>query len=508
MLLKDIVIVIYLLICICLSVYGLHHYFLLFNFFTKQKKHRDSINAEIKDYYSGKNNKKLPFVTIQLPVYNEINVVDRLITNAAGIDYPKDLFEIQILDDSTDNTTNRIKSVIKSLKKEGIQISLIRRNDRTEYKAGALQNGLKVAKGQYLAIFDSDFIIPANFLKRTVPLIDQDDNVACVQTRWGHINRNENIFTKGISMGIDGHFLIEQGARNYNGLFMNFNGTGGIWRKEAIIKAGGWSGETLTEDLDLSYRTQIAGYKIKYDYDTECKAEVPFDIAAFKIQQSRWAKGATETAKKLMPEIIRSKKISFLQKLEAFFHLKQYFISFFMLLHCIFTPIFFSLVQTPKINEMFFPVWIFITVSSFAPFLLYISCGILQKKTLHFILYFPVLMLIGYGICVSNTIAILEAYLGIKSSFVRTPKKGSTDKSKGFSIYKVNLSFLVIAFEIFFGVYSILTMFLFINKSLNISVLFILFYALGLLTFGFYTIYRNLNLNTIVKKKAMDTTTI
>jgi cellulose synthase/poly-beta-1,6-N-acetylglucosamine synthase-like glycosyltransferase len=368
-------------------------------------------------------------------VNNEPDVIERLLTSAASIDYPKSCFEIQILDDSDDETIAEIDRVVKDLQTDGYSLSVLRRSDRSDYKAGALAVGTTKAQGEYLAIFDADFIIPPNFLKRTIALLDPHSDVACVQSRWAHTNRRQNILTRGISLGIDGHFAIEQGARCYNGLFMNFNGTAGIWRKGAIIAGGGWSGQTLTEDLDLSYRVQLAGYRMRYDLDLESPAEIPSTILAFKTQQHRWAKGSIETAIKLLPRIMKDKNVSIIHKAESILHMTHYMVSLFMLLHALVTLPFLSFVPIRDFGPFFYPLWGFIILSSCAPFIMYLASGITVGRPFKSILYFPLLLIIGAGVCINNFIAVMEAFIGKRSEFVRTPKSGSTDSAKRKSRY-------------------------------------------------------------------------
>ncbi len=274
--------------------------------------------------------KPLPFVTIQLPVYNEKYVVKRLIESACNINYPKEKFEIQVLDDSTDETSKIIEKLVLTFKNKGFNIYHIRRNNRKGFKAGALQYGLNFSKGEFIAIFDADFLIPEKFLLETIHYF-KDPKVGLVQACWDYINKDYSIFTKVQSLILDGHFILEHFSINRSGRFFNFNGTAGIWRKKAIIEAGGWSNDTLTEDLDLSYRAQLKGWKFIFLKDLKAFSELPVDVNSFKQQQHRWTKGSVETFFKIFPEILKS-KLPLKVKIEALFHLGGNFSYLFLML--------------------------------------------------------------------------------------------------------------------------------------------------------------------------------
>ncbi|HJO94961.1 MAG TPA: glycosyltransferase [Victivallales bacterium] len=481
---------VYIVASIFLMIYGLHLYLMIGLFYRRQKKCRKKINELIKDFYENKDFNELPIVTVQLPVYNEGEIVKRLMRSAVEIDYPKDKFEVQVIDDSTDETATIIDDYIKVLKKEtGVDIYAVRRDDRVHFKAGALANALTVCKGQYAAIFDSDFIIPTNFLKRSIAQIHQDANMACIQGRWGHTNRYENWLTRAQSIGIDGHFAAEQGARSYNDLCMNFNGTAGVWRISAIADAGGWSGDTLTEDLDLSYRVQLFGYHISYDFDLVCPAELPNNVVALKSQQKRWAKGSMETAIKLMPAIIKSKNLRWHQKIEAFIHLTHYSVSLLMVILSIFTlPV---IVLLPKVDLGFLmPVfWTIIILSALAPCTLYTGSGAIQKKGIFSLSHFPTMLAVGTGLCVNNSLAVLEALMGKKSAFIRTPKSGSSDTVSKKAKYKVNSNMYPAIFEIILGMYCAYTFAIYFSASKYYFFgFFIGAYAVGLIIFGCKTL--------------------
>jgi cellulose synthase/poly-beta-1,6-N-acetylglucosamine synthase-like glycosyltransferase len=310
---NNILLFLYFISLLGLVVFGGHRYLLIY-LYKKHKKELPQIKP-LKEPY--------PTVTIQLPIYNEPNVVSRLIESITKLDYPKDKLEIQILDDSADETQKTTKEIVEKYKKEKFNINYIHRTNRKGFKAGALQDGLKTSIGEFVAIFDADFIPKPDFLKKLLPYFSSDD-IGMVQARWGHTNRKYSLLTKIQAVILDGHFLIEHTARNRSGRFFNFNGTAGIWRKKAIESSGGWQGDTLTEDMDLSYRAQISGWKFIFVPDVVTPAELPIDVNSFKIQQGRWAKGTIQVAKKLIVTIIKS-KTPLKAKLEAVFHLTSNF---------------------------------------------------------------------------------------------------------------------------------------------------------------------------------------
>jgi cellulose synthase/poly-beta-1,6-N-acetylglucosamine synthase-like glycosyltransferase len=308
----SLVIFTYVFVLAILTFYGLHRYWIVYLYW---KHHKWTQKKPTPPFSSI----EIPFVTIQLPLYNEMYVAERLLNQVCELDYPKDKLEIQVLDDSTDRTSDILESLIEKKKSLGFQISHLRRASRAGFKAGALAHGLAQSKGEFVAIFDADFMPPTGFLKATIPYF-QDPTVGMVQTRWGHINADYSLLTRLQAVFLDGHFLLEHTARYKSGALFNFNGTAGIWRKSAIESAGGWSPRTLTEDLDLSYRAQLKGWKFVYDPDFVCPAELPVDIHAFLSQQKRWTKGALQVAKYILSDVWRS-TLSFHAKIEATVHL-------------------------------------------------------------------------------------------------------------------------------------------------------------------------------------------
>lgn len=379
-----------------------------------------------------------PFVTIQLPVFNELYVVERLIKQVAKIDYPKDRFEIQVLDDSTDETTQIIKDTINELEGTGVQIELVRRPDRVGFKAGALAYGMKICKGEFIAIFDADFMPKRNFLRKTIPYF-KNNRVGVVQTRWTHINENYSKLTQIQAFGLDAHFTIEQGGRNRGGHFINFNGTAGVWRKECIDDAGGWSADTLTEDLDLSYRAQLKGWNFEYLEEVESPAELPAAMNALKNQQFRWTKGAAECTRKNLLKVLGNKELSISTKLHSIFHLMNSFIFI-----CVFSvailsiPLFYVKHNFVEYALVFKYATGFIISMFFLIIFYWVSLNSLQKNTFttfrQFIWKFPMFLSVSMGMSLHNGIAVMEGYLGKKSPFVRTPKfnlEKSSDKWYG-----------------------------------------------------------------------------
>lgn len=367
-----------------------------------------------------------PYVTVQLPIYNEYYVAERIIKSVAALDYPKDKLEIQVLDDSTDETKIIIDNVVEEIKKRnGIDIKILRRENRVGYKAGALANGLDFAKGEFIAIFDADFLPSTDFLKKTISHFDEP-NIAVVQAAWSHINLEYSLLTQMQAFGLDAHFTVEQTGRNCGNYFINFNGTAGVWRKAAIIDSGNWQSDTLTEDLDLSYRAQLRGWKFKYVENIKAPAELPIEINALKSQQYRWTKGAAETASKNIGKIIAS-KVGLSTKLHAISHLTNS-----GLFACVFiisilsVPVLYIKWLTPQWNT-FFKMATFSLISFAILSLFYFVAHVKPspnklKSALRFIIDYPIFLSLSMGISLHNTIAVLGGYLGIKSEFIRTPK--------------------------------------------------------------------------------------
>ena len=363
-------------------------------------------------------------MTVQLPIFNEMYVADRLIDTVCEIDYPRELLEIQVLDDSTDETTSIAELAVRRHVARGFDIHYLHRVDRTGYKAGALEAGLQQATGEFIAIFDADFIPSQDFLKKTLPHFSTDPKIGMVQARWGHINQDYSLLTKIQSILLDAHFVLEHGARNRSGCFFNFNGTAGIWRRETIGSAGGWQHDTLTEDLDLSYRAQLAGWRFVFLSDLVAPAEVPVEMNSFKSQQHRWAKGSIQTCIKLLPRILGSKQ-PFPVKAEAFFHLTANFNYLLMsLLSILMFPAMYVRFSMGWSEMLLIDVPLFFAATASVANFYVVSQRELYTDWRTRLKYLPFLMSIGIGLCVNNTRAVLEAMFGQQSEFARTPKYG------------------------------------------------------------------------------------
>jgi cellulose synthase/poly-beta-1,6-N-acetylglucosamine synthase-like glycosyltransferase len=361
----------------------------------------------------------LPRVSVQLPIYNERYVVRRLIDAVVRLHYPSDRLEIQVLDDSTDETTAIAAQLVAHYRQQAFDIVLVHRQHRSGYKAGALKEGMAIATGEFIAIFDADFVPEPDFLMRTLPFF-QNPTIALVQARWGHINRDYSLLTIAHALGIDGHFWVEQAARCWSGLFMNFNGSGGIWRRQAIDDAGGWQADTLTEDLDLSYRAQLRGWRMKFLPQVVCPAEIPAQISAVKSQQHRWAKGSIQTAKKLLPRLWRA-PVPLATKFQGFFHLTNYLVHPFILLAALTSPLPFWFEEFSA-RESVFGSALF-SLAAFGPSSMYLYAQAqLYPDWKWRVGYFPFLLLFGTGIAVNNTRAVLEALFNVPGAFARTPK--------------------------------------------------------------------------------------
>ena len=475
----DFLTILYVLAALGLMVISLNCYVMVY-MYLRRTKTAEQRRKDLWQKYEA-SGKELPKVTTQLPIFNEYNVAESVILKTCEIEYPKGLHEIQVLDDSTDETVDIVAKLVKRLQGEGHNIVHIHRKNRQGFKAGALAEAMDATDSEYFAIFDADFLPPKDFLLKTVPYFLADEKIGLVQARWGHINRNASLLTRIQSLGIDGHFAIEQSARDWNDLYLNFNGTAGIWRRQPINEAGGWSWDTLTEDMDLSYRMQFAGWKTQYLIDLECPAEVPEDINAFKSQQFRWAKGSTQTAMKILPMVWKDKQAGLFKKIQAFMHVTHYFVHPLMLsLALLALPLQlygdFSLLGV-DLN------WLYaaILMSSVAPSFLY---TVAQKRLYPGIWWkryweFPALICIGTGLALNNTRAVFEALLGKESGFVRTPKKGATNKVK----YAVKLP--VIPFiELSIGFYCLYSLGTYIEQEKYMVGPFMSFYTIGFLFVG------------------------
>ena len=404
----------YVLVLLGLSGYGCHRLCIVY-LYLRHSWRRPEVKRKFDD---------LPLVTVQLPVFNEMHVVERLLTSVSKLDYPREKLQIQLLDDSTDETTEIARMEIEKLQGRGFDAELIHRDDRTGFKAGALENGLDTAKGEYVFILDADFVPNSDVLRKTIHYFT-DDEIGLIQTRWGHLNRNYNLLTRVQAMFLDGHLELEQTARNRSGRFFTFNGTGGIWRKKCITDAGGWEHDTLTEDMDLSYRAQLRNWRFIFLNEVETPAELPVDMDGFKSQQHRWTKGSIQCCKKVLPAIWRS-KFPLHVKLEATAHLTSNFAWLLLMVLC-----FLIFPNTKYQPEM--SVWVkalihiplFIFASGSVIFFYLMSQKALNPKGWwKEIIYLPCLLALGIGMSINNARAVMEALFNMQSGFVRTPKYG------------------------------------------------------------------------------------
>jgi cellulose synthase/poly-beta-1,6-N-acetylglucosamine synthase-like glycosyltransferase len=392
-----------------------------------------------------------PMVTVQLPMFNELYVAERIIETVAQFDYPHDKLQIQVLDDSTDETKDVIAKKVAEVASRGINIQHIHRVDRTGYKAGALDAAMDRVQGDFIAIFDADFIPDPDFLQKTMPYF-QDEKIGVVQTRWGHINKTYSILTELQAFGLNGHFAIEQGGRNSAGHFINFNGTGGVWRKKCIEDAGGWEHDTLTEDLDLSYRAQIKGWKFKYLEDVVAPAELPITMSALKSQQHRWMKGGAECFVKMWKTLLTAKGVKLSDRIHGLSHLFNSTVFVFILTISILSLFVLQIKDSfSDLNYILQYMGVFIISTVF---LMFYYWQAYRDKTenkvgsfFRFVGRFFQFLVVSMGLSLSNTVAVLEGYLGIKSSFVRTPKFNVSKKSefKGNKYDKKSLSIINIA---------------------------------------------------------------
>ena len=479
----DFVILIpYFIILGILAIYGLHRYQLVYLYF----RNRDR-KPQLKQRLA-----KLPVVTVQLPIYNELFVVERLIESVTKLDYPLDLMEIQVLDDSNDETRLLARQCVERFRKAGFDIHYLHRQNRLGYKAGALEAGLKVAKGEFVAIFDADFVPEPSFLRKTIHYF-ADPKVGMVQTRWGHINSEYSLLTRTEAMILDGHFVMEHGGRHRSGLFFNFNGTAGIWRRGAIENAGGWQHDTLTEDTDLSYRAQLQGWKFIYLPDVVCPAELPVEMNAFKSQQFRWAKGLVQTGIKLLPTIFGS-RLPLRVKIEAAFHFSA---------NCSYPlMVMFSLIFLPAMIVRFYQGWfqmLYIDLPLFMLATMSVSSfyalsqreldasGWVQK-----VKYLPFLLSVGIGLSVSNSLAVLEALLGIKTSFRRTPKHCIASAGDGLAAkrrYRGKMGFTPFM-ELALGLYFAFTVYFAWSSGNYFTLPFLMLFLVGFVFTGFMSLFQ------------------
>jgi cellulose synthase/poly-beta-1,6-N-acetylglucosamine synthase-like glycosyltransferase len=435
----------YFAVMIVLALYGVHRYTMCYLYF----KYKKNYNPNPPQHFA-----ELPRVTVQLPIFNEQFVIDRLIEAICAMEYPREKLEIQVLDDSTDETQQVAAGIVARFAALGHPIEYIHRTNRYGFKAGALDAGLKVAKGEFVAIFDADFVPPTDWLMKVIHHFSEP-GIGMVQTRWSHMNRNYSMLTQIEAILLDGHFIIEHGARVRTGDYFNFNGTAGMWRIKAIADGGGWQHDTLTEDTDLSYRSQLAGWKFKYLPDVECPSELPIEMSAFKTQQARWAKGLIQTSIKVLPMVFKS-NVPRRIKIEAVYHLTANLSYPLMVIMTAFLmPAMIVRFYQGWFQMLLFDVPLFTaSTASIGVFYLMAERELFPKTWWKTFLYLPVLMALGIGLTVTNTKAVMEALFGIKSAFVRTPKYRVAKKGEKSQAAKYRKR-LVLApwIEIFIGCY-------------------------------------------------------
>jgi cellulose synthase/poly-beta-1,6-N-acetylglucosamine synthase-like glycosyltransferase len=467
---RDLFLIIYFFLLFYIAFYGIHLYWLIFLYF---KYNNENISPhEFTGLY--------PHLTVQLPIYNEKLVATRLINSIAFFDWPMDKLQIQVLDDSDDETSEIIANEVVKLQEKGIDISHVQRGSREGFKAGALSYGLETAKGEFIAVFDADNLPRPDFLKRIMPYFESY-KIGMVQARWSFLNRDESLLCRAQALFLDSHFFVEQKARHVGGLFMNFNGTAGVWRRKAIESAGGWRSDTLTEDLDLSYAVQMKGWKMIYAEDVDVPTELPSSIRAFKTQQYRWSKGAVETGMKFLPGIFKA-DLPFKIKLGSFFHLTQKSVSFALLLLalCILPALYLRL-QSGSLKLLLIDLPIFI-LGTGSMSLFY---GLAYKKqnqvrTLSNSLILPILTSLGIALSVNNSLAIFSALFRRAEEFIRTPKSGSDQNRRKIlpNEYKVKFDHTV-KIEIFIALYAITSIICSIFLNLYFSIPFLMTFAFG-----------------------------
>jgi cellulose synthase/poly-beta-1,6-N-acetylglucosamine synthase-like glycosyltransferase len=480
----------YFFVLIILAVYGWHRYYLVYLYMRNRDKDPQPL-APLSP---------LPAVTIQLPLYNEMYVADRLIDAVCGIDYPRELLEIQVLDDSTDETRTIAESTVRRFAAEGVDIHYIHRGDRRGYKAGALEAGLKVARGEFVAIFDADFIPRPDFLTQLMPHF-ADPKVAMVQARWGHINQDYSLLTKIQSILLDGHFVLEHGGRHRAGRFFNFNGTAGIWRRAAIEDAGGWHHDTLTEDLDLSYRAQLRGWRFVFRPNVIAPAEVPVEMNAFKSQQHRWAKGSIQTCRKLLPRIFAA-NVPLGVKAEAFFHLTA---NFNYPLMCVLSVLMFPAMRI-RYNMGWYEMLLIDVPLFFAATFSVCNFYVICQREIHHdwrarMRYLPILMSIGIGLCINNTKAVFEALFNKHTEFNRTPKyriEGDGDDWVG-KKYRQSVQIQPLI-ELALGLYFTWTVFYALASQIYATVPFLVLFQIGFLYTGLVSLVQQYAEDPVVLK--------
>ena len=461
----------YFIVLILLASYGAHRYVLVYLYY----KHKKNRTTEPASYFS-----ELPRVTVQLPIFNEQFVVERLLEAVCRLKYPREKLDIQVLDDSTDETEAVAQGLVNHYVAQGFPITYHHRENREGFKAGALAEGMKTAKGEFIVIFDADFVPPEDFLLRTIHHLS-DPKIGMVQTRWTHINRNYSFLTEVEAILLDGHFVLEHSGRARSGVFFNFNGTAGVWRRRAIEEAGGWQHDTLTEDTDLSYRAQLKGWKFIYLQDVECPAELPVEMTAFKTQQARWAKGLIQTSKKILPQVLKSDQ-RFHVKLEAWYHLTANLsYPLMVVLSVLLMPAMIIRFYQGWFQMMYIDLPLFLASTfSISSFYLVSQRELFPGKWFRALLYLPFLMALGIGLTVTNTRAVLEALVGKQTAFARTPKyhvETRKDKVRA-NPYRRRLGWVPWV-ELLIGCYFAFTVYYAIDNENYITVPFLILFVVG-----------------------------
>ncbi len=459
---------VYALITLWLAAYGLHNWVLLVLYWWHRKRAGDR-------WVPQPPRANLPAVTVQLPLYNERYVVRRLIDAVASLDYPRDRLEIQVLDDSTDETTAIARARAAFWRERGVDIRVLHRSDRAGFKAGALAWGLQQARGELIAVFDADFRPRPDFLLRVVPPFLADPRLGMVQTRWSHLNADDSLITRAEAIALDGHFVVEQTARSRAGLLMHFNGSGGVWRRACIEESGGWQSDTVCEDLDLSYRAQLAGWRCRFLPEVDCPSELPPQMLAFKQQQARWARGSAQCLRKLARPLLASRRMGPIRKLLGLLHLSGYFIHPLLVLLLLLTPVT-LLVPSPlgDVSQLLGPLCL-------GPILVYgTGQWALYRDWKRRLLAFPVLALVGTGIAWGNTVAILQGLTHWGGVFARTPKFHLDGGAKNWqrSPYRLTRDRSVVG-EVFLMVYAMATIALAWSLGQRGAIPFMLLYALS-----------------------------
>jgi len=482
----------YFLTLVILAIFGLHRYVMVYLYL----RHKD--RRAMPAVPPG----RLPRVTVQLPLYNEMYVVDRLLQSVAEIRYPPELLEIQVLDDSTDETRGIAQAAVERYRTDGFDIHYLHRDDRTGFKAGALEAGLRVATGEYVLIFDADFVAPADILEKTLGHF-ADPKVGMVQVRWGHVNREYSLLTQVQSVLLDGHFVLEHGGRNRSGRFFNFNGTAGIWRRETIADAGGWQHDTLTEDLDLSYRAQMRGWRFVFVQDVVAPAEIPVEMNSFKSQQHRWAKGSVQTCRKLLPRLLAS-NLPLPLKIEGTFHLTANFAyPLMVLLSILMFPAMVIRYNMGWYEMMIVDVPLFLGATmSVCSFYLVSQREVFGERWGSRVKYLPAVLAVGIGLSVNNAKAVIEALLGHQSEFKRTPKfrvEGADDDWRQ-KRYRGNLSFLPFV-ELLLGLYFTWMAAYAIANGIYGTLPFVFLFQFGFLYAAALSLFQNVGKMALVREQ-------